>query len=251
MRRAGALALAAVGVLSACTGGDDDGAAPTSTRPETVILETTTSTTSAPLVGQPVAVVEQGVSTFSDPFDPSTDLGGYGVVLHNPNPDLVATGVHVTTRLLDAAGVEVLVDTQLLNGIMPDQRMAVGRLLIEPLDPAPTQLQVAVEVAAWLRPADGAGALTAEEVVTEDQPDGVAVTRFRVRSTWTTPEEGVDVTALYRAEDGRILAAETTTLAMVAPETTTEGQIQLLTPIPMLATTEVLVGRGFAAQTTG
>ena len=78
-----------------------------------------------------------------------------------------------------------------------------------------------------------------------------AVTRFTVRSTWPEAEEGVDVTAVYRAADGRILSAESTVLPSVPPGGSTDGTIRLLSPIPDLAATEVFVGRGLAAQTVG
>ena len=90
-------ALAAV-LLAACT--DDDGNRSTSPPPtEAVILQTTTSTTEAPVTGQPIVVVEQGVSSFPDPFDPAATLGGYGVVLENPNPEVMAAGVHVSGEI--------------------------------------------------------------------------------------------------------------------------------------------------------
>jgi hypothetical protein len=91
----------------------------------------------------------------------------------------------------------------------------------------------------------------AEGVVTEPEEAGGSVTRFTVRSTWPDTEEGVDVTAVYRAADGRILGAESTTIATVAPDQPEAVQIRLLAPIPDLATTEVLVGRGFSALTAG
>ena len=242
-------ALAAV-LLAACTG-DDDADGTTSPPPtDAVILETTTSTTEAPITGQPLVVVEQGVSSFPDPFDPAATLGGYGVVLENPNPEAMAAGVHVTTRILDPAGTELLVDRTLLNAVMPGQRMAVGRTLIEPIE-EPTQLEVTVEVTAWLRPAAPEATLTVVDAVTEPEANGGAVTKFTIRSTWPQAEEGVDVTAVYRAGDGRILSAESTTLASVPPGADTTGQIRLLSPIPSLEITDVYVGRGIAAQTTG
>ena len=123
----------------------------------------------------------------------------------------MATGVRVVTRILDPAGAELLVDSTLLNGILPGQRMAVGRTLIEPIE-EPTSLDVKVEVTAWLPPASTDGRLVAEDVVTEPEEAGGSVTRFKVRSTWPELEDGVDVTAVYRAEDGRILSAESTSL---------------------------------------
>ena len=99
-------------------------------------------------------MAEQGVSSFPDPYDLTATLGGYGVVLQNPNADVMATGVHVTTRILDPSGAELLVDNVLLNAVMPNQRMALGRTLIEPVV-EPTQLAVTVEVTAWLLPALG------------------------------------------------------------------------------------------------
>ncbi len=242
------LALAA---LAACSGGGRDGAeAPADSATSTTQRSTTTSTTEAPLSGEPLIVAEQGVSSFPDPFDPAAQLGGYGVVLHNPNPDVMATGVQVTTRILDPAGTEVSSDTTLVNAVMPGQRMAVGRTLIEPVD-NPTQLVVEVVVGAWMRPATTEGSLVAEDVVTEPEEAGGSVTRFTVRSSWPDHEDGVDVTAVYRAADGRILAAESTTLDSVPAGAAVAGQIRLLSPIPDLASTEVFVGRGFAAQTIG
>ncbi len=200
--------------------------------------------------GSPLVVAEQGVSSFPDPFDRSATLGGYGVILMNPNMDRLASGVRVITHILDSAGNELLVDRTLLNGVMPGQRMALGRTLIEPiLDPA--QLIVEVEVSGWLEAAPTQGGLSAQDVVTEPEADGGAITRFTVRSTWPEPEEGVDVTALYRAADGRILGAETTILPIVPPTGPNLAQIRLLSPIPDLASTVVFVGRGLAAQTSG
>lgn len=249
MRRLATTTLIAL-VTAACSGGSGpsrqvERSAPTGRAD----LETTT-TTVALEVGEPLVVAEQGVSSFPDPFDRSATLGGYAVVLVNPNDDLMAAGVRVVTRILDPTGAELLVDSTLVNGVMPGARMAVGRTLIEPIA-EPTQLDVTVEVGAWLRPAFEAGSLRADGVITEPEANGGAVTRFTVRSTWPEPEEGVDVTAVYRAADGRILGAESTTLASVPPNGEVLGQIRLLSPIPDLTSTEVFVGRGLAAQTTG
>jgi hypothetical protein len=248
-----AAALVAVAALTcACSGDDasnDDATVTTTTTP----VSTTTSaptTTAPPLTGEPLVVVDQGVSTFPDPFDPRADLGGYGVIIENPNTDVMATGVRVVSRILDDAGTELLVDSALLNGILPGQRMAVGRTLIEPIE-GPTQVQVTIEVAAWLVPASADGRLVAEGVVTEPEEGGGSITRFTVRSTWPEAEEGVDATAVYRAQDGRILAAESTSLPRVPTDEPVAGQVRLLSPIPDLASTEVFVGRGFAALTTG
>jgi hypothetical protein len=245
-------ALLTVAVLSGCSGDGDDGATPDPgpSVSSTLPASTSTSATEPALAGAPLVVAEQGVSSFPDPYDIRSTLGSYGVVLQNPNADLMAAGVRVTTRVLDASGVELLVDRTLLNGVMPNQRMALGRTLIEPIV-APTQLEVIVEVGAWLRPAAPGAGLVAEGTVTEPEPNGGAVTRFTVRSTWPAPEEGVDVTAIYRAADGRIVGAESTTLELVSPQTPTEGRIRLLAPIADVASTEVFVGRGLAAQTIG
>lgn len=252
MRRVAVAAAAALLATTGCSGGDEagsDGAASDTTAAD-VLLETTTSTTEAPLTGEPLVVAEQGVSSFPDPFDLTAALGGYGVVLQNPNAEVMATGVLVTTRILDPAGAELLVDRALLNAVMPGARMAVGRTLIEPIED-PTQLDVRVEVTAWLRPASTEGSLTVDGIVTEPEQNGGSVTKFTVHSTWPEAEDGVDVTAVYRAADGRILSAESTALASVPANGDVSGQIRLLSPIPDLASTEVFVGRGLAAQTTG
>ncbi|MET0902488.1 MAG: hypothetical protein ABWZ52_04540 [Acidimicrobiales bacterium] len=236
---------------TACSGGGDDDASSATTGASTTstTAPSTTTTTTAEMQGQPLAVVEQGVSSFPDPADPQATLGGYGVVIANPDPALMATGVRVVTRVLDPTGAELLADSTLLNGILPGQRMAVGRTLIEPIE-EPTTLDVKLEVTAWLPPASTDGRLTAEDVVTEPEEAGGSVTRFKVRSTWPQVEDGVDITALYRAVDGRILSAESTTLDVPIGEPT-EGRITLLSPIPDLARTEVFVGRGFGALTLG
>jgi hypothetical protein len=234
-------------VLAACSDGDD-GAPTDTTEPAPTTASTEPTTTTAPLEGTPLVVAEQGVSSFPDPIDPQATLGGYGVVLHNPNDDLMAAGVRVVTRILDPAGAELLVDSALLNGILPGQRMAVGRTLIEPIQD-PTHLEVKVEVTAWIPPA-AEGRLIADGIVTEPEEAGGSVTRFTVRSSWPEIEEGVDVTAVYRAEDGRILGAESASLN-VPIDAPVEGRIRLLSPIPDLARTDVFVGRGFAALTTG
>ena len=54
-----------------------------------------------------------------------------------------------------------------------------------------------------------------------------------------------------RTADGQILSAESTSLTSVPIDEPVAGQIRLLSPIPDLASTEVFVGRGFAALTTG
>jgi hypothetical protein len=245
---AGAVVVALL--VAACSGGGDDGASPTTSPVDRATVDTTTTTTAPPLTGEPLVVAQQGVSSFPDPYDPTGTLGGYGVILFNPNPEVMATGVRVTTRILDPAGTELLVDHTLLNAVMPETHMALGRTLIEPIV-EPTQLDVQVEVTAWIEPASDDGALTVEGAVTEPEENGGAVTRFTVRSTWPEPEDGVDVTAIYRAADGRILAAEYSTLPSVPVRGSVEGRIRLLAPIPDLATTEVFVGRGIAAQTVG
>jgi hypothetical protein len=157
--------------------------------------------------------------------------------------------VHVRTRVLDAAGTELLVDNALLNGIMPGQRMAVGRTIIEPIT-GPTQLEVTTEVGAWLVPA-GTGTFVVESAVTEPEPFGGSVTRFAIRSDWSLDEEGLDVTAVYRGADGGVLAAESTTIDSLPAGSVALSEIRLLAPIPGLASTELLVGRGFSAQTEG
>jgi hypothetical protein len=238
-----------VAVAVGCSGGGD-GHADADAGPTTTAAPASTTTSEPPLTGDPLQVSDEGVSSFPDPFDPTATLGGYGVVLTNPNADVMATGVRVVTRILDDAGTELLVDSALLNAVMPGARMAVGRTLIEPIED-PTRLEVAVEVTAWLVPASPDGRLVAEAIVTEPEEAGGSVTRFTVRSSWPDEEDGVDVTAVYRAEDGHILGAESTTLAVVPTDRPVAGQIRLLSPIPDLATTEVFVGRGFAALTLG
>ena len=248
-RRAVAPAVLILVATAGCSSGSSPGAAPSPTTRGSDAPSTTT-TTVAPLTGEPLVVTEQGVSSFPDPFDPTATLGGYGVVLQNPNAKVMATGVRVVTRVLDADGTELLEDSALVNAILPGQRMAVGRTLIEPIDD-PTQLEVVVEVSEWLLPASTDGRLEAVDVVTEAVPDGGSVTTFAVRSTWPEEEEGVDATALYRGADGQILGAESTTIARVPTDEPVTVQIPLLSPIPDLATTEVFVGRGFAALTVG
>lgn len=247
-RAAGLLLLLAT--VASCSDGrpSADPARAVDRAPEAASATDATTTTEARR-GEALVVSEQGVSSFPDPADPLASLGGYGVVITNPDPALMATGVRVVTRILDPAGAELLVDSALLNGILPGQRMAVGRTLIEPIED-PTSLEVAVEVTAWLPPASADGRLVAEDVVTEPEGAGGSVTRFTVRSTWPDVEDGVDVTAVYRAEDGRILGAESTSIDVPLDEPT-DARIRLLSPIPDLARTEVLVGRGFAALTTG
>jgi hypothetical protein len=241
--------LAVLLAAAACSGGDERDEASSDTTAARPAAAEESTTTTAPLQGMPLVVTEQGVSSFPDLADPESTLGGYGVVIANPDPKLMATGVRVVTRILDPQGAELLVDQTLLNGILPGQRMAVGRTLIEPIE-EPTGLDVKVEVTAWLEPLSADGRLVAEEVVTEPEEAGGSVTRFKVRSTWPDTEDGVDVTAVYRAADGRILSAESTSVDVPLGDPT-PGQIQLLSPIPDLARTEVLVGRGFAALTVG
>ncbi|MGK2947606.1 MAG: hypothetical protein ACSLFP_03470 [Acidimicrobiales bacterium] len=244
------VALLVVPLLLACSGddsSDDAGSRTTAPRPTGGSLDT--STTVSAREGDPLVVVEQGVASYPDPFDITATLGGYGVIIENPNADVMATGVRVVTRILDPAGTELLVHRALLNAIAPGQRMAVGRTLIEPIDD-PTQLEVTVEVSTWLLPAHPEGGFQVDAVVTEPEEAGGSITRFAASSTWPVPEEGVDVTAVYRAADGRILGAEMT-IADLSPDTSTTGEIRLLSPIPDLATTEIFLGRGFAAQTVG
>jgi len=251
LRRTVAMVLALVAAACSDAGGsDDDAASTTSSAPAADTVPSSTTTTEPALTGEPLVVAEQGVSSFPDPIDPAATLGGYGVILQNPNAEVMATGVRVVTRILDDAGTELLVDSALLNAVLPGQRMAVGRTLIEPID-GPTRLEVDVEVSAWLLPASTDGRLVAEGIVTEPEEAGGSITRFTVRSTWPADEDGVDVTAVYRAADGRILGAESTSLAVVPVGEPTAGHIQLLSPIPDLAATEVFVGRGFTALTIG
>ena len=244
-----ALGLATTSLAACSGGGDDDDAASASSTASTTPTTAESTTTTKPLEGRPLVVAEQGVSSFPDLADPQSDLGGYGVVIKNPDPELMATGVRVVTRILDPGGAELAVDRTLLNGILPGQKMAVGRTLIEPIED-PTSLDVKVEVTAWLPPASTKGRLVAKEVVTEPEEAGGAVTKFKISSTWPELDSGVDVTAVYRAEDGRILSADMTSVD-VAVGDGSPGQIRLLSPIPDLARTEVFVGRGFAALTTG
>jgi hypothetical protein len=121
---------------------------------------------------------------------------------------------------------------------------------VEPIE-QPERLEVELDVAAWLVPRDADGGVVAAEAVTTDDEAGGLVTEFEVWSAWPADEEGVDVTALYRGDDGRILGAEMTTLDRVPAGGSARGSIRVLAPIPDLATTEVLVSRGFAAHTSG
>ena len=237
---------ALVATTAACSDGLDLPESATTTEP--TIQPTSTSTT-LPREGIPLVVVEQGATSFADPYERGQRIGGYGVVLQNPNEGLLAAGVQVTTKVLGEDGTTLLTDHALLNGIMPGQRMAVGRTIVEQVAP-PARLEVSVNVAGWLPPA-AAGELAAQEAITTPEPYGGAVTRFAVRSGWPADEEGVDVVAVYRDDAGRVLAAEATTVDLLPAGDIVVGQIRLLAPIPGLASTEVLVGRGFAAQSTG
>ena len=93
--------------MTACadgSGADDDASSTTANALTTQTTEPTTTT--AALEGEPLVVSEQGLSTFPDLVDPQSELGGYGVILENPNTDLMATGVRVVTRILDPKGAE-------------------------------------------------------------------------------------------------------------------------------------------------
>jgi hypothetical protein len=242
-----ALAAALLLAVAACSGGGIDLPGP----PSTAGLDRTTTTApAAEPDGEALQVIEQGVVSFPDPNARGQTLGGYGVVLLNPDPALLASSVHVTTRILDAAGTELLVDSALLNGIMPGERMAVGRTIVEPIA-GPAQLDVRVDVGAWLEPAAQLGRLTATQALTEPEPYGGAATHFAVQSAAGTEEDSVDVAAVYRGADGQVLMVETTSIDRLPPGQTVVGQIRLVAPIPGLASTEVLVGRGLAAQTRG
>jgi hypothetical protein len=252
VRRLTTLAVVAT-MLLAVGAGCSDGGLEDLRRPSatstTVQQIAPTITTPPTYSGQALVVEDQGVTSFTDPYDKSAVLGGYAVILRNPDPQLLAAGVRVRTSILDAAGAELLVDTATLNGIMPGARMAVGRTLIEDVH-GPASLRVAVEVTEWQPPAF-TQLLTAEAVSTDKDVYGGAATRFAVRSTLPVVEQGVDVTAVYRDQAGKLLAGESSTLSDVAPGATVLGQIPLIAPIPGTASTEVLVGRGFAAQTVG
>jgi hypothetical protein len=245
-------ALLAVVLVAACSGDDDAAPPDTTTRRQTTttVPPTTTTTSEQELAGFPVEVVEQGFSVFPDPVDPDATLGGFGVVVRNPNPHVLASGVTVTARLVDAAGTVLASDTTLLNGVQPRARMAVGRTLIEPIED-PARLEVEVDVSAWLEPVQRRRAMVARQVRTQPTDGGGLLTTFQVRSRWPRDEEGVDVAAVFRAADGRILGAEMTTLEKVPAGGTTRGEIPLLAPLPDLHRTDVLVGRGFAAHTSG
>ena len=245
-RSLAALLVGLLAATTACTDGLDLPDAATTTEPT---LQPITTSSTLPAEGIPLVVAEQGATSFPDPYQRRQRIGGYGVVLQNPNEGLLAAGVQVTTRVLDEAGNELLVDHALLNGIMPGQRMAVGRTIVEQIAP-PARLDVRVNVAGWLPPA-ATGTLAAQEAITTPEPFGGAVTRFAVQSGWPSDEEGVDVVAVYRDDAGRVLAVETTTIDLLPAGDIVVGQIRLLAPIPGLAATEVLVGRGFAAQSTG
>jgi hypothetical protein len=250
------VALLALPLAVACSTGDG-GSFPAQPAP----VETTTTTTSPPLDdaagSEPepeptgaVVAVDYGFSLFPDPVDPDDQLGAFGVVVENTDEDLLATGVLVTVRLLDDAGAEVVSDTSLLNGLQPGARLAVGRMLVEPVERI-ASLDVVIEVAAWLVPADREGAVVAAEVTTEPNDGGGLTTAFEVWSTRPDDEEGVDVAAVYRDADGRLLGVEMGTIDLVPAGGSAEGAIRLLAPIPDLAVTDVLVGRGFAAHTSG
>jgi hypothetical protein len=241
------VATVVLALTAGCSGGGLDDLRPGTTT--TVEQIAPTITTPPTYSGQALVVDEQGVTSFTDPYDKSAVLGGYAVVLRNPDPTLLAAGVRVRTAIVDADGNQLLVDTAVLNGIMPGARMAVGRTLIEDVH-GPAALQVSVDVTEWLPPAF-TQVLVPEAVTTDKDVYGGAATRFAVRSTLPVPEQGVDVTAVYRDGDGHILAGESSTLTDVAPGATVLGQISLIAPVPGTATTEVFVGRGFAAQTVG
>ncbi len=243
-----ATALAGALVSAGCSGGgiDDLTLPTTSTSVQQVGPTVTTPPTYA---GQDIVVEEQGVTSFADRYEKGAVLGGFAVILRNPDPALLAAGVRVRTAVLDAAGNELLVDHALLNGVMPGARMAVGRTIIEDVRD-PVSLRVSVEVTEWMPPAFRE-TLVAEAVTTDVDVYGGAATRFAVRSALPVAEQGVDVTAVYRDAEGRLLAGETTTLNDVAPGATVLGQLSLIAPIPGTASTEVFVGRGFGAQTVG
>lgn len=241
-----ALAAAAV-LVAACSGDGIDIPLPPSSSTSSTDPAASTATTA---VGLPLVVAEQGVVSYPDPYASDVALAGYGVVLQNPNSGLLAAGVNVTTRILDAAGNELLVDRALLNGIMPGRRMAVGRTIVEHIA-TPAQVSVSVEVDAWLPPAVGYDAIEATEGVTEPEVYGGAVTRFAITSEAGSDEESVDVAALYRDAEGRLLSVETTQVDDVPAGEVVVGQIRLLAPIPGVESTEVLVGRGVAAQVSG
>ena len=122
------------------SGGGDD-ARSAATVAETTSTTAASTTTTVALQGMPLVIAEQGVSTFPDLADPQATLGGYGVVILNPDPALMATGVRVVTRILDPDGAELLVVRRpgggellvpFVQAIVPTVDVVAGHLVVDP-----------------------------------------------------------------------------------------------------------------------
>ena len=203
-----------------------------------------------PLTGEPLVVAEQGVSTFPDLVDPQANLGGYGVVIENPNPDLMATGVRVVTRILDrrrrrAAGRQHPAQRH------PPRPADGGRPHADRADRGAHQPRGDGR-GHRLAPA-GVDRRTAGRRGRRHRARGGRRVRHplhgplhlarRSRTAWTSPRSTGPRTAASSAP-----SRPRSTCPSANPST---ASIRLLSPIPDLARTEVFVGRGFAALTIG
>ena len=134
-------------------------------------------------------VAEVGFSTL-----PGAMTSTFAVVVRNPDPSQMATGVAVTITFLDVNGGVVTTSQAEIGAILPDARGAAANGVNAP---GAVTANATATAATWKAPPTPIGAVTVSDTTSEDE-GGVKTSMSGVAtSTWST-ERDVQVLALLR-----------------------------------------------------
>jgi hypothetical protein len=257
----GVLGVIAVVLLVVLTSDDGDGslAAPSTTdpaepvttrRPDTPETTEPSPDTTAPDDSDEAAVagdvsaldvVEDGFSTYAGSIGDTTN-GSFGFLVENTG-DATIVGAPLSVAIRDEAGGVIETTNFTVGVIRPGETLGYGAELIQhPTDGiGEIDVQVGESVATYEVPAEGT--LTVSDIDTTGDDHRVTTT-FAVSSTYGEQVDYAEPHAIYRDASGRIIGGGNGILDFIPPGGQQTGQVDILAPIPNIATTEVYVDPG-------
>ena len=194
-------------------------------------------------------VADQGITVVPDRFDESRREGTFAVVVRNPHDDWLAQGVQVTVTFLDGGGAPLGADDGFVEVVLPGQSVAVASLFFDAPTVPVAGLDVQIEVARWRETGTVPGGFTVSEVQTGEAEFSGVRTTFQIRSDFDEPLTDVNVTAVYRAADGRIIGGYDTFVERLDPGVATPAEIDLLANVDpaQIVTTELYPSAAFGS----
>lgn len=193
-----------------------------------------------------LAVVDSGFSVY-ETGDDSEPAYSYAAIVDNPT-DARAEFVTVRILLRDGEGTVLLTDSHVIQTFAPGMRMALASESPVQLDI--DEIEVRFEVQSWREPTGDAFSLTVSEPETVTTEFDTLKTTVEVSSDADDDVTSIDLVAVYRNAQGRIVGGTPGFLEFLPAGDRAVATIESGSAIPGVASTEVFA-RGLIPSDSG